>query len=105
MIADRIIDKLIIKNLRNRISILALLAVMLMNISCNEKEIASVPADQNSKGSHPKLILTTQGVKDIRTQLGTIPIFDKKIILVGTHIQGTSKIGLSFKKQVYYIKF
>ncbi|MFP4844317.1 alginate lyase family protein [Winogradskyella sp. PE311] len=31
---------------------------------------------------HPKLILTAQGVKDIRAQLGTIPIFDKTLELV-----------------------
>ena len=29
--------------------------------------------------NHPNLILTSQGVKDIKAQLGTIPIFDHSL--------------------------
>lgn len=43
---------------------------------------------------HPNLILTAQGVKDIRAQLGTIPIFDKTLKAVQEEIDAEITSGL-----------
>ena len=54
----------------------ALLWILLISISCtNKKEDLSV--DMGSK--HPNLILTTKSVSEIKSKLGTIPLFDKTL--------------------------
>ena len=54
----------------------ALLWILLISISCtNKKEDLSV--DTGSK--HPNLILTTKSVSEIKSKLGTIPLFDKTL--------------------------
>ena len=45
-------------------------------ISCEKK---SEILNTNNGNEHPTLILTKQGVKDIRANLGSIPIFDKTL--------------------------
>jgi hypothetical protein len=67
--------------MKNNILISLLFTVLfLVIVSCNEQssntseEVLTVEA-----GSRPSLILTKQGVADIRANLGTIPIFDKTI--------------------------
>ncbi|NER15833.1 heparinase [Spongiivirga citrea] len=55
-----------------------LLSVMLVGlVSCNEDSSTNTNSDAQSQ--HPSLILTQQGVKDIRANLGSIPIFDKTL--------------------------
>jgi hypothetical protein len=43
---------------------------------------------------HPKLILTAQGVKDIRSQLGNIPIFDQTLEKVKAEIDAEIASGI-----------
>ncbi len=61
--------------------LIAFLSVITGVFSCNDKNESSVNSNYEVKTSleHPKLILTAQGVKDIRAQLGSIPIFDNSL--------------------------
>nr|WP_232735173.1 alginate lyase family protein [Olleya sp. Bg11-27] len=43
---------------------------------------------------HPNLILTAQGVKDIRAQLGSIPIFDRTLKTVQEEIDAEIALGI-----------
>jgi len=55
--------------------------VLLLTFSCKNENTSTTNDEKSSPTSqeHPKLILTAQGVKDIRAQLGNIPIFDKTL--------------------------
>ncbi|PIA81075.1 heparinase [Gaetbulibacter sp. 4G1] len=50
-----------------------ILLIVFIVFSCKEKSTI------NSQLQHPNLILTKQGVKEIRANLGSIPIFDKTL--------------------------
>ncbi|MEX1381930.1 alginate lyase family protein [Lutibacter sp.] len=56
---------------------LVIIAILLVIISC-EKKPEGV-SESKLTSNHPSLILTKQGVKDIRANLGSIPIFDKTL--------------------------
>ncbi|NRD18853.1 alginate lyase family protein [Winogradskyella eckloniae] len=74
----------------------ALAAIVVTAISCN-KENATPTNDHTEKSTsqeHPKLILTAQGVKDIRAQLGTIPIFDKSLQAVKEEVDAEIEAGI-----------
>ena len=62
------------------------------------KEGVGVDKNVDSKTTttqdHPKLILTAQGVKDIRAQLGSIPIFDKSLQAVKEEIDAEIASGI-----------
>jgi hypothetical protein len=47
-----------------------------------------------SAQEHPSLILTAQGVKDIRAQLGTIPIFDNTLNAVQKEVDAEIALGI-----------
>ena len=51
---------------------------------------------------HPKLILTAQGVKDIRAQLGSIPIFDNTLKAVQEEIDAEIAAGIEMPIPVDY---
>ncbi|GAA4951860.1 hypothetical protein GCM10023314_26640 [Algibacter agarivorans] len=57
---------------------ISLLAVLFVALSCKEKT-EEILSGQSSSQGHPSLILTKKGVKDIRANLGSIPIFDKTL--------------------------
>ena len=74
-----------------------LIMLVLLMFSCkNENE--SVSSDNKSEISssqeHPKLILTAQGVKDIRAQLGSIPIFDNTLEKIKEEIDAEIVSGI-----------
>lgn len=75
---------------------LVVIAIVFAFYSC-KKENTTV-SENNSKAEtsqeHPKLILTAQGVKDIRAQLGTIPIFDKTLEAVKVEIDAEIEAGI-----------
>ncbi|MCG1037381.1 alginate lyase family protein [Polaribacter sargassicola] len=52
-----------------------LLALLIM-FSCSKKENTVVAESENT---HPNLILTTKSVAEIKSKLGTIPVFDKTL--------------------------
>ncbi len=78
------------------ISKLALIAFISVLFAC-KKESASVSENDSeikTAQEHPKLILTAQGVEDIRAQLGSIPIFDKTLEKVKTEIDAEIEKGI-----------
>jgi hypothetical protein len=60
---------------------LVIVFVLLLTLSCKKENntISDKETSSSLSQEHPKLILTAQGVKDIRAQLGSIPIFDKSL--------------------------
>lgn len=70
-------------------------ALLLLNIflifSCLKEEKVVV-SDANN--IHPKLILTAKGVKDIKTKLGTIPIFDNSLQAVKEEVDAEIALGI-----------
>ncbi len=77
-----------------------LLTLSLVFTSCKE-----TPAQKDSKTldtKHPSLILTQQGVKDIRAQLGNIPIFDKTLEKVKAEIDAEIALGIETPIPVDY---
>ncbi|WP_299118859.1 alginate lyase family protein [uncultured Winogradskyella sp.] len=81
--------------MKNKISIITLLTVLFIVFSCkNESDTNSNNTSQTTTEEHPKLILTAQGVKDIRAQLGSIPIFDNTLQKVKEEIDAEIASGI-----------
>lgn len=77
-------------NWKKHIVVQFLLSLMLVGlVSC--KEDISTKTDSNSK--HPSLILTQQGVKNIRANLGSIPIFDETLAVAQAELDSAIKQG------------
>ena len=68
------------------------LVVIAFFLSCD----ASLQKEESiiTENAHPKLILTAKGVKDIRAQLGTIPIFDNTLQAVKEEIDAEIALGI-----------
>lgn len=75
---------------------LVLVLILTLSFSCKNEN--NTTKDNTSEvvttEQHPKLILTAQGVKDIRAQLGTIPIFDKSLEAVKKEVDAEIKSGI-----------
>ena len=69
-----------------------LLGVLIAVFSCNEKNADNNSSQDNNLG-HPSLILTKQGVKEIRANLGSIPIFDETLALTQEEIDAEIEKG------------
>ncbi|WP_299014568.1 alginate lyase family protein [uncultured Polaribacter sp.] len=69
-----------------------LFSILFFIIACNQKKEETV--DNSNNNSHPKLILTAKGVKEIRAQLGTIPIFDKTLAKVKAAVDAEIENGI-----------
>nr|MDQ8213624.1 heparinase [Mariniflexile sp. KMM 9835] len=82
-----------IKNTTFKIVLFVLVAVM---FSCKNENNTTTEntSDAKTTQQHPKLILTAQGVKDIRAQLGTIPIFDKSLEAVKKEVDAEIEAGI-----------
>ena len=52
---------------------------MVSFVSCKQTDSKSSDNSASEDSNHPSLILTKQGVKDIKANLGSIPIFDKTL--------------------------
>ena len=63
------------------------LFVLVCTISCNKEQTTS-PSD------HPRLILTKQGVKEIRSQLVTLPIFDNSLQVIKEEVDAEIALGI-----------
>ena len=93
--------------LKHNIIIKMVFSVLIIGmISC--KEQSSNSSEENtdnqttSKGEHPNLILTKQGVADIRANLGTIPIFDNTLKAVQEEIDAEIALGIDTPIPVDY---
>ncbi|WP_055435239.1 alginate lyase family protein [Lacinutrix algicola] len=75
---------------------LAIVILLMISFSCKEKEtaVADNIKEVSTSQEHPKLILTAQGVKDIRAQLGNVPIFDKTLEKVKEEIDAEIELGI-----------
>lgn len=71
----------------------AIIAILFGAVSCDKKTEVSAEAESGGV-QHPSLILTAQGVKDIRAQLGNIPIFDKTLEKVKLEIDAEIALGI-----------
>ncbi len=64
-------------------------------MSCRNENLPNIALDEaQGLEEHPKLILTAQGVKDIRAQLGSIPIFDNTLQKVKEEIDAEIALGI-----------
>ena len=72
--------------------VLVVFALMCVLLSCKEESV--LVTDSTELSQHPKLILTAQGVKDIRAQLGSIPIFDNTLEKVKAEIDAEITSGI-----------
>ncbi len=81
--------------LKNSISkSIAFLFLLVISASCNKTTEKTSNNIVNSESTHPNLILTAQGVKDIRAQLGNIPIFDNTLKAVQKEIDAEIALGI-----------
>ncbi|MDC0177740.1 heparinase II/III family protein [Polaribacter sp.] len=66
--------------------------LLIVSFSCIKNKTSDAKEDYNSQ--HPSLILTKQGVKDIRSKLGSIPIFDNTLEKVKAEIDAEIELGI-----------
>jgi len=73
-------------------------------MSCKEENTSVIEhtTETPTIQEHPKLILTAQGVKDIRAQLGNIPIFDNTLKAVQEEIDAEIALGIDTPIPVDY---
>lgn len=71
-----------------------IISVFILSACKNDKveTIAENTSDKNS--SHPSLILTKEGVKNIRAKLGAIPLFDKTLEAVKQEVDAEINAGI-----------
>jgi len=64
--------------------------------SCKEQTSNGITSDSETAilSDHPKLILTAKGVKEIRAQLGKLPVFDKSVEKVKAQIDAEIELGI-----------
>jgi hypothetical protein len=70
------------------------LLVLLQGLFFGCKNEAEITMNSSTSISHPSLILTAHGVKTIRTNLGTIPIFDKTLVAAQEEIDAEIEKGI-----------
>ena len=75
---------------------LAIIATVFTLYTCKNESTSISDNNYKTKISqeHPKLILTAQGVKAIRTNLGSIPIFDNTLEMVKAEIDAEIEAGI-----------
>ncbi|MBC3844793.1 alginate lyase family protein [Winogradskyella echinorum] len=75
---------------------LVIIAIVFAFYSCKKENTtySENKAQTDVSQEHPKLILTAQGVKDIRAQLGSIPIFDQTLEVVKAEIDAEIEAGI-----------
>lgn len=84
-------------NLNSKIKCICFKTLLLIVVvaGCKEQSINEKGYETTVGNSeHPKLILTAQGVKDIRANLGSIPIFDETLKAVKTEIDAEIEKGI-----------
>lgn len=86
------------------IKLFQLIIFSMVMLSCQKEKSTSKAQDTatTTVNSHPKLILTAQGVKDIRAQLGSIPIFDHTLKAVQEEIDAEIAKGIDTPIPVDY---
>ena len=75
------------------IKLIALFFISLVFVSCN-KTTEKTNDSLATEGEHPKLILTKQGVNNIRKHLGNVPIFDKSLANTKAEVDAEIEVGI-----------
>ncbi|QRM88912.1 heparinase [Lacinutrix sp. WUR7] len=91
--------------MKNQFSFYFVLAfVLCLSFSCKKENTSVSNAETTipSAEAHPNLILTAQGVTDIRAQLGNIPIFDNTLKAVQEEIDAEIALGIETPIPVDY---
>ncbi|MDV7186448.1 alginate lyase family protein [Lutibacter sp. TH_r2] len=73
---------------------LYLCTLVFIFLSCQNKNETVKNSQSDNVQEHPSIILTKQGVKDIRANLGTIPIFDNSLQAVKEEIDAEIEAGI-----------
>ncbi len=81
-----------------------LVFVLCLSFSCKKENttVSDVETTVSNSQAHPNLILTAQGVTDIRAQLGNIPIFDNTLKAVQEEIDAEIALGIETPIPVDY---
>lgn len=74
------------------IKIIFISVFLISIISCGNKA-ESESAEKGKGQEHPNLILTKKGVKEIRSQLGSVPLFDNSLASVKAQVDAEIKLG------------
>nr|WP_206694507.1 alginate lyase family protein [Psychroserpens luteus] len=83
--------------MKNQFSFRFILVFVLCSMfSCKKEDtsVSNMETTISSSQAHPNLILTAQGVTDIRAQLGNIPIFDNTLKAVQEEIDAEIALGI-----------
>nr|WP_321231250.1 alginate lyase family protein [uncultured Psychroserpens sp.] len=83
--------------MKNQFSFRFILVFVLCSMfSCKKEDtsVSNMETTTSSSQAHPNLILTAQGVIDIRAQLGNIPIFDNTLKAVQEEIDAEIALGI-----------
>ena len=81
---------ILIKNIK---LILLLVIGLTMIFSCQKKSISEQEV-MTKETTHPSLILTKQGIKDIRANLGRVPIFDQSLEATISEVDAEIELGI-----------
>ena len=89
--------------LKNNILQILCTIFLIVIVSCKKQSVTTSEENNLKKTTeHPSLILTKQGVKDIRANLGTIPIFDNTLKAVQEEIDAEIALGIDTPIPVDY---
>ncbi|MEL0652107.1 alginate lyase family protein [Algibacter sp. TI.3.09] len=78
------------------VNLLSIMLVLMLVFSCKEQvaNTSEEVATTEAESGHPSLVLTKKGVKDIRANLGNIPIFDKSLAETKAEVDAEIEIGI-----------
>mgnify|MGYP003664691619 FL=1 len=79
--------------LKNKIQI-TLMALFLVIASCKAQTKIASNAKKLKQHEHPSLILTKAGVEKIKSQLGTVPLFDETLAKVKAEVDAEISVGI-----------
>jgi hypothetical protein len=82
-----------IKNIKIILISLAFISLYSCNKLATSQSESAVMQNSDAKKDHPRLILTKQGVKEIRSQLGTVPLFDNSLAAIKEQVDAEIKLG------------
>ncbi|MDP5106467.1 MAG: heparinase II/III family protein [Polaribacter sp.] len=70
------------------------LIVFMFLVSCKTTSQSTSNKEVAIQGAHPKLILTKEGVNNIRKHLGNVPIFDRSLATTKAEVDAEIELGI-----------
>ncbi len=68
--------------------------ILLLLFSCTENDKLTSKSQPYTSNDHPRLILTKQGVENIQSQLGKVPVFDNTLAQVQSEVDAEIEKGI-----------